>query len=804
MAIYHFAAKVISRGTGSSAVAAAAYRSASRLYDERIERTHNFTSKAGVVHSEILLPEGAPERWSDRATLWNEVEAAELRKDAQLAREVEFALPREMPQREAVELARSFVQREFVSKGMVADLNVHWDIGKDGQPKPHAHVMLTLREAGPDGFGAKVRDWNRTNALGKWREAWSADINRRLKQLGIEAQVDHRTLKAQGIELEPQSKIGPAAARKDGRAEWSERAEDHRAIAARNGERIIAEPKIALDAIGRHQSTFTDHDLARFVHRYTDGKEQFDAALAAVRGSSEVVRLGRDGLGRERFTSREMLGVEQRMETAAMSLGRARSHGVNEGARERALRLAERGGLKLSAEQAGAFRHVTERRAMSVVIGYAGTGKSAMLGVAKAAWEASGYQVRGAALSGMAAENLEAGSGIASRTLASLEHGWEQGRDPLTSRDVLVIDEAGLVGSRQMERVLGKAEAAGAKVVLVGDPEQLQAIEAGAAFRAIAERQGSVELTQVRRQQVDWQRAATRLLATERTSQALAAYHASGMVRAHADSAAATRALVAGWDRSRVEHVGASQVMLAYRRADVAELNRLARERMREAGALGEDQAISTANGERKFAGGDRVMFLRNERSLGVKNGSLGEVRAVDQSSLIVQLDGGRRVAVELKDYNHLDHGYASTIHKSQGVTVDRAHVLASAHMDRHATYVALSRHRLEVTLHYDRGTFVDRRALESALSRERAKDTTLDYGSRRGIEQSKEAGGAAFASFRPRADQLQRAEPPREAQLGRGAPAIQQQQHQLQPERQLSLDGPGAVRRGKDLGLEL
>lgn len=791
MAIYHFAAKVISRGKGSSAVAAAAYRSASRLFDERIERTHNFTSKAGVVHSETLLPEGAPERWSDRATLWNEVEAAELRKDAQLAREVEFALPREMPQREAVQLARDFVQREFVSKGMVADLNVHWDIGKDGQAKPHAHVMLTLREAGEAGFGAKVRDWNRTNALGKWREAWSADVNRRLKQLGIEASVDHRTLKAQGIDLEPQSKIGAAAARKEGRAEWSERAEVHRAIAARNGERIISEPRIALDAIGRHQSTFTDHDLARFVHRYTDGKEQFDVALAAVRGSSEIVRLGRDGAGRERFTSRDMLSVEQRMEAAAMSLGRARSHGVNDSARERALWLSERAGLKLSAEQADAFRHVTERRGLSVVIGYAGTGKSAMLGVAKSAWQASGYQVRGAALSGMAAENLEAGSGIASRTLASFEHAWEQGREVLTPRDVLVIDEAGLVGSRQMERILGKAEAAGAKVVLVGDPEQLQAIEAGAAFRAIAERQGSVELTQVRRQQVDWQRAATRLLATERTGQALAAYHASGMVHAHPDAASATRALVSGWDRARVENQTSSQVMLAYRRVDVAELNSLARERMRESGALGNDEAVATASGERIFAPGDRVMFLRNERSLGVKNGTLGEVRVVSDGAMRVRLDGGAEIAVELKDYNHLDHGYASTIHKSQGVTVDRAHVLASAHMDRHATYVALSRHRDEVTLHYDRETFVDRRALESALSRERAKDTTLDYGARRDRDETR---SGVFASFRPRADQLQPAQAPLEMP-SRGP--VQKQPDQSQ---QLSLDGPGKRGRGLEL----
>jgi hypothetical protein len=111
MAIYHFSAKVISRAAGSSAVAAAAYRSADRIYDQRLDRHHDFSNKTGVVHSEVLLPEGAPEEWRDRAKLWNDVEAVEVRKDAQLAREIEFAIPREMTQADGIELARDFVQR---------------------------------------------------------------------------------------------------------------------------------------------------------------------------------------------------------------------------------------------------------------------------------------------------------------------------------------------------------------------------------------------------------------------------------------------------------------------------------------------------------------------------------------------------------------------------------------------------------------------------------------------------------------------------------------------------------------------
>src|SRR5580704_9374420 len=169
MAIYHLHVKVIGRKSGSSAVASAAYRSGSRLRDERLDRSHDFSSKRGVVHSEVLLPENAPQAWSDRERLWNDAEAFEIRKDAQLAREVEFAIPREMSEAQGIELARDFVRGEFVDRGMIADLNVHWDVGKDGMPKPHAHVMLTMRSVNENGdengFGPKVRDWNRTEMV---------------------------------------------------------------------------------------------------------------------------------------------------------------------------------------------------------------------------------------------------------------------------------------------------------------------------------------------------------------------------------------------------------------------------------------------------------------------------------------------------------------------------------------------------------------------------------------------------------------------------------------------------------------
>jgi Ti-type conjugative transfer relaxase TraA len=750
VAIYHFSAKVISRANGSSAVASAAYRSASELHDERLGRSHNFTDKTGVVHSEVMAPAGSPDRWQDREALWNEVEAGEVRKDAQLAREIEFSIPREMNQAQGVELARDFIQQEFVERGMVADLNVHWDVGPDGLAKPHAHVMLSMREVEPEGprapgaFGKKVREWNSTELLSDWRERWAGHVNERLAELGIDAQVDHRTLEAQGVALEPQHKIGPAGMRREERGEDAERALDHREIARRNGEKIIAEPGVALDAITRQQSTFTDHDLARFVHRHTDDAEQFAQAMSAVKTSPELVALGKDGAGRERFSTREMLATEQRLERSAEQIAGRGQHRVSPASRELALAAGEGRGLALAGSQRDALDHITGREDLALVVGYAGTGKSAMLGVAREAWEAQGYQVRGAALSGIAAESLEAGSGIGSRTIASLEHGWAQGRDVLTARDVLVIDEAGMIGSRQMERVLSAAETAGAKVVLVGDAEQLQAIEAGAAFRALTERHGAAEITEIRRQREDWQREATRELATGRTGAALDRYEAAGMVRGHETREAARSALVDGWDSVRQARPEASQVMLAHTRADVAELNQLARGRMRDAGALGADQVVQTERGERAFALGDRVMFLRNERSMGVKNGSLGTVERIEGSGLAVRLDGAdrREVRFDLKDYAQIDHGYASTIHKSQGVTVDHGHLLASDGLDRHAAYVGMSRHRETLAVHYGADDFKDRDQLARTLGRERAKDTTLDYGEPRVAEAFAERRG--------------------------------------------------------------
>ena len=202
MAIYHLRASMISRSAGRSATGAAAYRSGELIHDARTGLDFDYRARSGVTHVEILAPAHAPDWVHDRSALWNRVEAAETRKNSQLAREIRVALPAELDHEARVELVRDFCQRSFVDRGMVADIALHAP-GREGDERNHhAHILLTTREIGPEGFTTKNRDWNAKELLEGWREAWAQDTNRALERCGAEDRVDHRTLEAQRVEAQ--------------------------------------------------------------------------------------------------------------------------------------------------------------------------------------------------------------------------------------------------------------------------------------------------------------------------------------------------------------------------------------------------------------------------------------------------------------------------------------------------------------------------------------------------------------------------------------------------------------------------
>ena len=209
MSIYHLKAQIISRRDGGSAVAAAAYRSASCLTDEASGIIHDFRRKRGVAHTEIMGPPNAPEWIYDRHTLWNAVESIERRRDALLAQELEIALPVELSLDDHVELIHRYVRCEFIVAGLIVDIAVH----RDDIHNPHAHLMLSTRGITAQGFGPKEPAWNETENLIGWRREWADLVNAFLAKIGVarfvdHRSVDHRSLDVQGIARSPPRRIG--------------------------------------------------------------------------------------------------------------------------------------------------------------------------------------------------------------------------------------------------------------------------------------------------------------------------------------------------------------------------------------------------------------------------------------------------------------------------------------------------------------------------------------------------------------------------------------------------------------------
>jgi hypothetical protein len=261
LAIYHCSIKIISRGRGKSAVAAAAYRAAETITNDYDGVTHDYTSKRGIIHTEIMLPVHAPNDYYDRAVLWNAVEKVERSKRAQLAREIQLALPLELTREQNIALTREYMQRHFVDAGMCADLCVHDTDGTN----PHAHILLTMRPINEDGTWADKQkkeyildsngdkiydpkkkqykcksipatDWNEHSMAEKWRAGWADAVNTALEQQNTATRVDHRSFIRQGIEQVPTVHMGVSATQMERKGIRTERGDQNRAIAVTNRE----------------------------------------------------------------------------------------------------------------------------------------------------------------------------------------------------------------------------------------------------------------------------------------------------------------------------------------------------------------------------------------------------------------------------------------------------------------------------------------------------------------------------------------------------------------------------------------
>ena len=779
MAIYHFTVKVMSRSQGRNAVAGATYRHGQSMKDFQRGQTFTNSTHQNVEHSELSIPKNAP-AWAQKLLdgnvhensekLWNGVERFETRKDAQVYRDVEFSLPHELNPEQRIMLARDFIEGQFTRKGMIADwcIHNHFD-DDDGIEKPHVHVMLTLRElketplfekvksafgleSSDIHFGPKIRDWNSRMLLRQWRESWADYANTHLMKAGWDVRIDHRSYADQGIDLIPQTKLGKSVSHMSERGLYLDRLTEMQAVQCQNQELIRQNPDIVLDYLTRYQTTFTRCDIARVLNRYLDSVEEFQTLLAQLDASPKLVPLeAKDEKGHTKYTTQDMIRLEKKV----MGLGKILSEKINkpipavyveEALQQGHHQLQLYGGL--STDQVQAIHHMVSSKKVTIVVGHAGSGKTTCLDVAKQVWEQAGYQVMGAAPTGKAAANLER-NGITSQTLHRLEQSWQQGQHLLSPKTILVVDEAGMVDHRRFHTLLKQAEKQGFSLVLVGDPDQLPPIEAGAPLRALMETIGFAELSTIVRQRQLWQREASHHLATLQTEKALQAYAEQGCL--YHEQSAHTH-LIADWKESFLK---GSSLILAYTNEDVQKLNELARYEARQLGVLkGPDHVFTISKvlnletldapsrhtvdtfqpkltkQEKPFAVGDSIVFLRNDYGINVRNGETGRILKIQEGIVTIHRnDDTPTLTIDIGTYNHVDHGYATTIHKSQGATVDQTFVYASPFMNQHLTYVALTRHRQDVKMYADTNTFATKQQLFDHLSKEALKENVLDYG---------------------------------------------------------------------------
>jgi hypothetical protein len=316
----------------------------------------------------------------------------------------------------------------------------------------------------------------------------------------------------------------------------------------------------------------------------------------------------------------------------------------------------------------------------------------------KDAYESAGFEVYGAILQGKTAEDLERDSGIQSRTIAKMLSDLVKGKLVLDNKSVIVVDEAGMVGSRDLEKLMAYVEAAGARLRLVGDAKQLAAVEYGNAFVEISKRCEVAALTEIMRQKTDWQIAASEKLASHDIG-GLTDYAERGHVRIQDTTKDAQIALVKDWSQHRAAEPQQTSIVLAHTNVERIALNRMMRAQLKKEGGLQEEFGVTTTIGVLNIAVGERIMFTAGDRIMGVKNGSTGTVTAIRDGVATVLLEGGKEATFPLDGAGRengiaVDYGYAVTVHKSQGMTVDRAFVLGNPGMTLENLYVSMTRHR--------------------------------------------------------------------------------------------------------------
>ena len=660
----------------------------------------------------------------DAKHFWKSADKNE-RMNGRVYTELEISLPRELTQEQREELVSRFVEKTL-GKNFTYSYAIHNPLARDGEQNPHVHSMFSERKLdgidrdeaqhfkrynskNPELGGAgKDRYFNARNFVSEVRVSWANTANDYMESIGLDSRIDHRSYQKIGTEIQSQNF----------RADYISHDkylinENIKEIRRQNGETIIEKPSEVLKVLTSTQSFFTIRELDRFLEAHTDGQEQYLKAREAVLTCPEMAVLyGKDSVV---LSSNELVGIEQSISALIFNANQdsrvQKPRTLIDKLPLNAMRVAET--RTFNSEQEKAFYTLTSTDRISLLNGSAGTGKSYVLSAVSEAYKESDYQVYGIALQAITAKAIETDCDIPSSTIASFLAKYESGNLEINNKTVLILDEAGMVGSRDMQKLLMIVENHQAQIKLVGDSYQLNAVMAGSAFNHIQQNldhKNTASLENIQRQRSSEMKEASQHLSKHNVDQALEIYKALDKVNEYESHEFALVKTIQSWSLDQ----GESKLMLAHSNRDVNELNAMARSILIKEGKLpAESHKVSTYKGEIDLALGDKIVFKKNDKHLNVSNGETAKVIGfeLDQQqnikSMMVESDQGGKVSkIDLDSYQHFKHGYANTIHSSQGMTVENAYILASENMNANLTYVALTRHKGNVELNYSATAF--------------------------------------------------------------------------------------------------
>jgi len=777
LAICHYSVSHVSRSTGCSSVQSAAYITGEKLHEERRGITANYANRDDVTYSGTLAPEWAGDEFRDTEKAWNAFEKQadkfaetyyktketqdKFKASAQTGMKVVLAFPKELSAEDHKEILHNIMQKSFIDKGHVVTFGVHAEEGN-----PHAHLLVSHWTIEKDNTisSFKNRDLYSRAGLKLQREMYANEVNHILEKRGLDVRIDHRSYKEQGIDLIPTIHEGWYAKSLADKGLSSRVVEENNKIREENQQRIAQYPEIIFNELTSKRATFSELDALKVVQdRMLDHPELSQHVFDSV--MDKAIHIGHGFDRHKRFTSPEYHQQEQALLQDFEKLSYVTvDRKIDPLSIQSQLNYQRSGGGKISEQQEAAVQMLCSDKAVTVLVGRAGTGKTtSVLQPVVALHQQAGFKVMGMALAAEAAKNLAVETGCKAETIAYYTHRWNQipelqaalATDKLTQKErnkaiqnlesyqktiptkdtVIIVDEAGMVGTKDWYQLVAMASRTGAKLIVCGDDHQYKAVDAGDVFRKsieMADAKGCMaEVSYIFRQTPDWMKQASMELAQLETTTALMAYENKGYVREADTESEMVRLLARDYVEKIKNNPTHSGAVLTSTNDTRLALNKEIREHLQINGLLNEDMIQHQGKG---LALGERIVFLANDRGqyhvksssgkLAVKNGTQGTIESIEpiliadekrdrnghvvslkemSSQLTVRISDNEKVTFNLSDYKHIDHAYALTGHKSQGQTVDWSMVHLSKNLDAYGLYVMMTRHRDDTTLYHNK-----------------------------------------------------------------------------------------------------